>query len=320
MGKDRRKKQKKQAGASRSSRGEIDGDQSSRSNLPDSKEVIIGNDTTDASPSAEAAPSLCVHDGTVASETDNTLAMNITAEEKDECPSEGGAHDTKSAKKEKRNNKKKVRRLSLTETENFNAKLRRRGVLYISRIPPRMGPAKVKSLMSDFGTVTRVYLVEEDKSVRKRRRRQTGSKSGGGKRYVEGWVEFEDKKVARRVGESLNGTPVTNNKRSPHYGDLWCVKYLRKFKWEHLTERVAFERRVREQKLRVEMMQARREGAAYASLVEAGKTMDRIEERRKKRRKVVDDDNRPKRKFRQTAPVEDKKDTAAKRAVLGSLV
>eukprot|EP00568_Trieres_chinensis_P002279 CAMPEP_0183294062 /NCGR_PEP_ID=MMETSP0160_2-20130417/2527_1 /TAXON_ID=2839 ORGANISM="Odontella Sinensis, Strain Grunow 1884" /NCGR_SAMPLE_ID=MMETSP0160_2 /ASSEMBLY_ACC=CAM_ASM_000250 /LENGTH=319 /DNA_ID=CAMNT_0025455293 /DNA_START=36 /DNA_END=995 /DNA_ORIENTATION=+ len=236
-------------------------------------------------------------------------------------------------KKEKK--KKKVRRLSLTEAEDFGAKLRRRGVVYVSRIPPRMGPAKMKTLMSEFGVVTRVYLEEEDKAARKRRKRLSGG-GGGGKRYTEGWVEFEDKKIAKRVGESLNNTPISGQKRSVHYGDLWNVKYLRKFKWEHLTERVAYERRVREQKVRIEMMQARRENAEYASLVEEGKTMDRIEERRRKRqakedpkaarngeamkKQKLDAGERPKRSFRQTAPVAEKDIAAAKQAVLGSLV
>jgi len=217
--------------------------------------------------------------------------------------------------------KKKVHKLSLEKTEDFNAKLQKRGVLYIARIPPRMNPTKIKSLLSDFGTVTRVYLVEEDKSVRKRRQKQSGG-GAGGKRYVEGWVEMEDKSVAKRLGMVLNNTPISNHKRSVHYGDLWNVKYLRKFQWSHLTEKVAYERRVREQKLRVEMMQARRENAAYTQLVEAGKKLDKIEERKRKRGEDISTmmDPTKKRSFRQTKPVEERTTKAAKRAVLHGLV
>ena len=64
---------------------------------------------------------------------------------------------------------------------------------------------------------------------------------------------------------------------------MWNLKYLPKFKWSHLTEKVAYERRVREQKLRVEMMQARRENAAYVQMVETGKKLDKIEARKRKR-------------------------------------
>jgi len=235
-------------------------------------------------------------------------------------------------KKKKKKKKKKVRKLKLSTTQDFNAKLLKRGIVYLSRVPPRMGPTKVKQLLSDFGEVTRVYLVEEDKTVRKKRRRAGGS---GGKRYTEGWVEFESKKVAKRVGEDLNMTRVTNHKRSVHYDDLWNIKYLKGFKWSHLTEKVAYERRIREQKLRVEMMEVKRENAAYMAQVEAGKKLDFIEERRKKRKekesgvggdaggKGKDEDDglaKKKRKIRQKKPFEGDSAVAAKSAILGSLV
>jgi ESF2/ABP1 family protein len=192
--------------------------------------------------------------------------------------------DEKSPVSDNRKRKKgpsTVRRLKVSATQDFNARLERRGIVYLSRVPPRMGPAKVKTLLSDFGEVTRIYLVEEDKSSRKRRRKAGGS---GSKRYREGWVEFESKKVARRVGETLNAARVTNHKGSVNYDDTWNVKYLRGFKWSHLTEKVAYERRVREQKLRVEMMEVRRENASYVAKVEAGRRLDHIEERRRRRR------------------------------------
>ena len=76
---------------------------------------------------------------------------------------------------------KKIHKLSLKVTEDFNKKLKKRGVIYIARVPPRMTPSKLKSLLSDFGEVTRIFLVEEDASKRKRRRKEFGN--SGGKRY-----------------------------------------------------------------------------------------------------------------------------------------
>ena len=190
-----------------------------------------------------------------------------------------------------------------------------------------MTPTKVKSLLSDFCEVTRVYLVEEDPTVRKRRKKQFGG--SGGKRYVEGWVEFKSKRKAKSIAASLNNTMISNHKRNPHYGDLWNIKYLSKFKWSHLTEKVAYERRVREQKLRVEMMQARRENASYVQMVETGKKLDKIEERKRKRGEegeVVAGSNKKgdkkekRQKHRQTKPVTEGSDKAAKRALLGGLV
>lgn len=37
----------------------------------------------------------------------------------------------------------------------------------------------------------------------------------------------------------LNGTPIGGKVRSDHYFDLWTIKYLSKFKWEHLTEEIS---------------------------------------------------------------------------------
>ena len=119
----------------------------------------------------------------------------------------------------KKKKQKKVHRLSLKKTEDFNEKLRKRGVIYIARIPPRMTPTKLKSLLGDFGTeVTRIYLVEEDPTVRKRRKQNSTNGKSGGKRYNEGWVEFESKKFAKHIAMSLNNTQISNHKRNPHYG------------------------------------------------------------------------------------------------------
>ena len=98
------------------------------------------------------------------------------------------------------------------------------------------------------------------------------------------------------------------------------MKYLRGFKWSHLTEKVAYERRVREQKLKVEMMDVRRENAAYVAQVEAGKKMDYIEDRRKKSGKDSGGDGGDqKRKIRQKKAY-DGDNNRTKSAILGSLV
>lgn len=216
--------------------------------------------------------------------------------------------------------KRKVHQLSLSQTRDYNETLRKRGVVYMSRVPPRMNPAKVKHLLGGFGCeVTRVYLVEEDATIRKRRRKV--GKGGAAKRYVEGWIEFGKKRVAKHVAASLNNTEISNQKRNVHYGDLWNLKYLNKFKWEHLTERVAYERRVREQKLRVELFHARRENAAYAQLVETGAKLDKIEARKRKRGETdgVESEQQRRKGPRQIKPV-DSADKAAKGALLKSLM
>jgi len=148
------------------------------------------------------------------------MEAEVSEEEKGESDWEKNEdeneHDDETTRRRK---KKKVHKLSLTKTEDFNEKLKKRGVIYVARVPPRMNPTKIKSLLSDFGVVTRVYLVEEDAARRKRRRKATGN---GSKRYMEGWVEFEDKSIAKHVARSLNNTPISMHKRNVHYGKSSC--------------------------------------------------------------------------------------------------
>ena len=53
-----------------------------------------------------------------------------------------------------------------------------------------------------------------------------------------GWVEFEDKHVAKRVAATLNGSKVGGKRHNFHYEEIWTMKYLPKFKWHHLNERM----------------------------------------------------------------------------------
>ena len=246
--------------------------------------------------------------------------------------------ETNSDGEDRPKKRRKIHKLSLKKTEDFNAKLKKRGVVYIARVPPKMTPTKLKTLLSDFGCpITRLYLTPEDAAARKRRRKLSATNNAP-KRYTEGWIEFASKKVAKHVASSLNNTAITNYKRSPHYGDLWNLKYLRKFQWSHLTEKVAYERRVREQKLRLETMQARKETAQYKQMVETGKKLDKIQERKQrqaeklgvpleeldgvpeKRRGGVHKRKRSNGQKTSSVNGNDDRDSAAKKAVLGALL
>jgi ESF2/ABP1 family protein len=65
-------------------------------------------------------------------------------------------------------------------------------------------------------------------------------KYGGNKKqnFTEGWVEFKDKSIAKQVAKSLNATIIGGSKKSFYHDDMWNIKYLPKFKWDHLTERI----------------------------------------------------------------------------------
>ncbi|EEB90898.1 hypothetical protein MPER_10834, partial [Moniliophthora perniciosa FA553] len=117
----------------------------------------------------------------------------------------------------------------------FKAAQERAGVIYISRIPPGMRPAKVRHLMSAYGEVGRVYLQQEDAKRAYLRKKYTATKKP---HFTEGWVEFKDKKIARSVAEMLNAQPIGGKKGTRWRDDVWTMKYLPKFKWNMLTEQV----------------------------------------------------------------------------------
>ncbi|XP_045407944.1 activator of basal transcription 1 isoform X2 [Lemur catta] len=136
------------------------------------------------------------------------------------------------------------------------------GIVYLGHIPPRFRPLHVRNLLSAY-----------DRFVR--RKKKAAAATGGKKRsyskdYTEGWVEFRDKRVAKRVAASLHNTPMGARRRSPFRYDLWNLKYLHRFTWSHLSEHLAFERQVRRQRLRAEVAQAKRETDFYLRSVEKG--------------------------------------------------
>lgn len=69
--------------------------------------------------------------------------------------------------------------------------------------------------------------LEQDATKKKKKRKV---------RFVEGWVEFKDKKIAKQAANMLNNTSIGGPKRSPFRDDLWSLKYLKDFKWHHIKE------------------------------------------------------------------------------------
>uniref|UniRef100_A0A0E0LPE8 RRM domain-containing protein n=1 Tax=Oryza punctata TaxID=4537 RepID=A0A0E0LPE8_ORYPU len=187
--------------------------------------------------------------------------------------------------------------------------LGKRGVCYLSRVPPNMNPSHVRQMLSKYGEVQRIYLVPEGQGHRK----HTNVRA---KAYTEGWIEFSKKSIAKRVANLLNGEQIGGKKRSPFYYDIWNIKYLKKFKWDDLvgeigTWKVKIERlmqfllndgaysklsnplnnvaektHIREQKLNLEIAAAKKQRDHYLSNVEKSRTLKHIQERRKKKQKT----------------------------------
>lgn len=91
------------------------------------------------------------------------------------------------------------------------------------------------------------------------------------KKFVEGWVEFERKHVAKKVARLLTNTKVSDKKRSKQYDHIWNIKYLKNFKWVHLHERLAYEKAARRQKLRTEIQLAKKKSILFSSNLDKNK-------------------------------------------------
>jgi len=155
---------------------------------------------------------------------------------------------------------------------------RKKGVVYLSRVPPKLRPAKLRQLLEPHGSVLRIYLAPEDPAQRKRRRR-TGGDSG--KRFTEGWIEWADKRDAKKAVALLNGQPMGGRRRrESQYSDLWNLKYLSGFSWTDLSEEIAYEAAVRDQKLNAELAQAGREKDFYFGKVNQKRSIDEMAKRR----------------------------------------
>ena len=176
-----------------------------------------------------------------------------------------------------------VKPLSKAKLQKFQASHENRGVCYISRLPPYLKPSALREMLSGMGTeVLRIYLAPEEQSLRAKRVKSGGNKK---KSYTEGWVEFADKKRALRISRTLNNTPMATpgKRRSFYANDLWNIKYLHKFKWSNLTEKVSYEARVKQDKMRAELTQAKKETSFYLKKVGQAKAIDAMEARKKKR-------------------------------------
>ena len=159
---------------------------------------------------------------------------------------------------------------------------RKSGVIYISRIPPFMKPQTLKHFLTPHAPsgLGRIFLTPEDHTAHTRRVKSGGNKK---KSYTDGWVEFISKREAKVAAEMLNGNIIGGKKGGWYHDDLWNMKYLRGFKWAHLTEQISIENAERAARMREEVRKTRVENRHFVEDVERGKMMERMEGKRKAR-------------------------------------
>ena len=120
-----------------------------------------------------------------------------------------------------------------------------KGVIYLPTIPPYMKASYIREYWKRY-KVARIYLTPESEHIRKDRMKKGGNKS---RKYIDGWIEFEDKRIAKYVATNFNGSQVGGKKQHYYHDDHWSLKYLPKFKWRNLTEKMEYDRQVRKKRL-----------------------------------------------------------------------
>ncbi|KAL2018482.1 hypothetical protein VTK56DRAFT_767 [Thermocarpiscus australiensis] len=207
-------------------------------------------------------------------------STDVGAEEKEAGPKA----DKSGSTKELPDVTKPLSKKNLVATE---AAIKKSGVIYLSRIPPFMKPAKLRSLLEPYGKINRIFLTPEDPAEHRRRVRNGGNKK---RCYTEGWVEFVRKKDAKKACDLLNAQTIGGKKTSWYRDDVWAMKYLKGFKWHHLTEQIAAENAERASRMRAEIAKTTKENKEFVKNVEKAKVLNGIQAKAAAKRKKVFDD------------------------------
>lgn len=152
---------------------------------------------------------------------------------------------------------------ALKRAQHFEEKQKQRGIVFISRLPPLVGPQKVREILSKFGALDRIFFKKESEESYKVRKQRTGNHAGG-VRYEGGWVEFLDKRHAKKAAVLLNGTPFGKAVSAKHLqGDLWCIQYLSKVLWSDLRAQHEHKTEVRNVKATRAIEESRKETSEF---------------------------------------------------------
>ncbi|KAM4056886.1 pre-rRNA-processing protein ESF2 [Hirsutella rhossiliensis] len=207
-------------------------------------------------------------------------------DDKEEAPKDNGTAKAKQSKPKLETELPDITRpLTKKNLVASEKAIKKSGVVFLSRIPPFMKPAKLRSLLEPYGTINRIFLAPEDPVAHTRRVRAGGNKK---RLYTEGWVEFVRKRDAKAVCELLNAHIIGGKKGNYYHDDIWNLLYLKGFKWHHLTEQIASENAERTSRMRAEISKATKENKEFVRNVERAKMLDGMQAKAKKRK--ADDD------------------------------
>lgn len=166
----------------------------------------------------------------------------------------------------------KLTKLTPEQLAKEEKKIKRTGVCYLSSIPPYMKPVKLRSVLSRFGNLGRIFMKPEDQASYRKRVKYGGNKK---KKFTEGWVEFVKKKNAKLCAQTMNGNIIGGKKSSYYHDDIMNIKYLPGLKWSDLTQQIVKENEERQAKMMLEISQQARLDKTFVGNIEKAKRMDR---------------------------------------------
>ena len=159
--------------------------------------------------------------------------------------------------------------LTNSQIEEMNKRIKNTGVVYLSTIPPGMRWTQVIHKLKEFGEINHSHLQEAAGSSRRQKNQV---------KFVEGWVEFVNKKDAKTCASQLNGR-IVGGKKSGKYRDyMWNMKYLHGFKWPQLLEMMNYEKHLRNDKLKSEFTKQKKQDERYLANVSKSNRMKRKRE------------------------------------------
>ena len=141
------------------------------------------------------------------------------------------------------NNNNQAEKDLIEQSEEYKAKIKKSGVIFLSYVPEGLTIKMIRQKFEDYKP-RRIYL-----------------KPLSGKRnsFKEGWIEFEDKIMAKLCEYELNGKEIGGKKREALSSEIWNLRYLHKFKWHHLVEKLQLMQKIKQQELKTAINQAHRE-------------------------------------------------------------
>lgn len=173
----------------------------------------------------------------------------------------------------------KRRKFLQAKIKEYNKKVLKRGVVFLYRIPPYFNHFECRVRLAEYAKILRIYFEPEAKFLaEKRKKRKIRRRSQAN--FVRGWVEFEDKKEAKRIVKMLDGVRMSDRKGDKYYHDDWHMKYLKGFKWRHLKEKFQAHLAEQNQKMQQEMIQIRKEESFFKKQIKRAKRVKKLNSKR----------------------------------------